>query len=290
MPLFLEYGFSSKARYGQGRPYGDGRNPHKTLYEILALRRSSYEVNIQTILDYSRYLEAIPLKPSADKPFEPHWLNGFLPELDAATLYAFLAAFRPSRYLEVGSGHSTKFARKAMNDHALSTTLISVDPDPRAEIDCLCDQTIRAPLEASDLEVFRKLQPGDILFVDGSHCALPNSDVVVLFLDILPSLQAGVLVHLHDISLPYDYPDEQIALGYSEQYMLATLLLANSYPFEVIQSNAFITNEPDLQERFVPLWDRIGLGGRFMSGCSLWMKKVMIHASTPPNTVGGLGA
>ena len=97
------------------------------------------------------------------------------------------------------------FARHAIRTGNLKTTIMSIDPKPRAEIDSLCDRVMRLPLELCDLNLFRELEPGDILFFDGSHRIFANSDVTVFFIEVLPRLKPGVLVHVHDIFLPADY-------------------------------------------------------------------------------------
>jgi hypothetical protein len=122
--------------------------------------------------------------------------------------------------------HSTKFARRAIRDHGLPTRIVSIDPDPRDEIDALCDTAIRESLEQIDLNVVDELERGDIVFIDGSHHCFMNSDVTVFFLDILPRLKPGTLVQFHDLMLPYDYPLEWIERYYSEQYLLAAYLQA----------------------------------------------------------------
>ena len=80
--------------------------------------------------------------------------------MDAVALYGMSSEFRPQRFVEVGSGYSTKFARRAIHDHSLRTRITSIDPAPRAEIDKLCDCVIRRPLEELDLSVFDELEPG----------------------------------------------------------------------------------------------------------------------------------
>ena len=117
---------------------------------------------------------------------------------------------------------------RARRDGGLSTHLTSIDPAPRAEIDALCDEVIRAPLEGADLGILGRLQPGDMLFFDGSHRVFMNADTVAFFLDVLPALPPGVIVGVHDIRLPDDYPPEFAERWYSEQYLLACWLLAES--------------------------------------------------------------
>ncbi len=105
-----------------------------------------------------------------------------------------LALHNPSVYVEVGSGNSTKFARRAVQDHGLRTRIVSIDPYPRREVDAICDEVIRHPCEDMDMTFFADL-PGDaMLFVDNSHRSFQNSDVTVFFMEILP-----VLRHGHDL-------------------------------------------------------------------------------------------
>ncbi|HJZ13300.1 MAG TPA: class I SAM-dependent methyltransferase, partial [Acidobacteriota bacterium] len=114
------------------------------------------------------------------------------------------------------------------------TKLISVDPHPRSECDQLCDEIVRLPLESVDLDLFQRLHPGDILFVDGSHRCFMNSDVTVFFLDVLPRIQPGVVIGIHDIFIPDDYPAEWIMRYYNEQYVLSSYLLGARQGIDVL--------------------------------------------------------
>ena len=117
-----------------------------------------------------------------------------------------------------GSGDAAKFARRAIQDHGLPTYLTSIDPQPRASIDRSCDRVVRSPLEEVDQQ-FAELQAGDFLFIDSSHRTFTNSDVTILFMNLLPRLRDGVVVHLHDIFWPFDYPPEWNDRYSSEQYL-----------------------------------------------------------------------
>jgi hypothetical protein len=170
---------------------------------------------------------------------------------------AYSLNLNPKTYLEIGSGNSTKFARESITNNQLGTKLISIDPNPRAEIDAICDQVVRTPVEDLPLTIFEDLVSGDILFVDNSHRASANSDVTVFFMDILPNLPPGVLVHLHDICLPWDYAEEQAEDAYSEQYLLATALLMGS-KLKTRLPNLFVTRTPELISILSPIFDSIG--------------------------------
>ena len=137
--------------------------------------------------------------------------------------------------------------------------IVSVDPEPRASIDALCDDVVRAGLEYSDLSLFNQLEAGDILFFDGSHRTFTNSDVTVFFLEIIPRLKPGITVHIHDIFLPVDYPPEWSRRLYSEQYMLAAMLLCKSSPVKTILPNWYVCNDGTLTHHIADLLVQLGM-------------------------------
>jgi hypothetical protein len=166
--------------------YGFGKPPHGQLAEIINRNRKEYADFIDFAITLS---DEIQLIKSSDKEKEvnlPTWNNGFLPGLDIIAIYAMLAKYNPKKYIEVGSGNSTKVAFKAKKERNLNTEIISIDPMPRAEIDHLADTVIRKPFENVDLELVYQLEENDILFIDNSHRILPNSDAMVFFMEILP--------------------------------------------------------------------------------------------------------
>ena len=245
--IFLDYHVDAVARYGYGKP------PHEKLAEIIGREREAYRATLEKMLEFKEQLLAIPVREQS--ALEPCWINNWFSGLDTAALYSLLALHHPHTYLEVGSGYSTRVARRAIRDHGLGTRIVSIDPEPRAEIDRLCDSVIRQPLEKTDLGIFEQLVPGDILFIDSSHRCFTNSDVTVVFLEVLPRLQPGVLVHLHDIFLPCDYPPRWRDRYYSEQYMLAAILLVQQRAFEIVLPAAFISEDAELSPVLAPLWD-----------------------------------
>jgi Methyltransferase domain len=156
---------------------------------------------------------------------QPFWNNTYFQGNDASALWALTGLVRPSRIVEIGSGNSTKFFRHSITHHALDTRLVCVDPAPRAEISAVADEIHYTPVQHARADVFDALAPGDILFFDGSHLVVQGSDTQFVFLDILPRLPKGVLVHIHDVNLPYEYRRFYRSRLYGEQYMLAALLI-----------------------------------------------------------------
>jgi len=227
----------------------------------------------ELLLDFAAHigeLQRIPVEGAADGA-EPSWINNYFPGLDSVALYGLLARLRPRLYMEVGSGNSTKFVRRAIRDQDLSTRVVSIDPHPRAEVDVLCDEVIRQPLEDVDPAVVDQLRSGDVLFIDGSHRVFMNSDVVAAFLDFMPRLQPGVHVHIHDIWIPSDYPPDWSSRFYSEQYLLAAQLVAGTTAYEVEFPAWFVTNDPELSLILEPLWAQPHMRRVERHGCSFWL-------------------
>ncbi|MDI1354749.1 MAG: class I SAM-dependent methyltransferase [bacterium] len=265
--LILEYKVDMKPRYGYGK------KPHALLYEIINNRRSSYEKYMEAMLKFVPVFHAINTSDKENNENEPAWNNQFLPGLDIVALYTFLNEFKPAKYIEIGSGNSTKVARKSITDNQLKTKIISIDPFPRANIDHLADQVIREPLEnMSDYSCITSLEANDILFIDNSHRVLPNSDATVCFLELLPKLKQGVIVHIHDIYLPYDYPQNMCDRFYSEQYMLAAFLLANPKKYEVIFPGIFVSEDSLLAKKLEPIWQSPNTSKAEKHGGSFWLR------------------
>jgi predicted O-methyltransferase YrrM len=200
--------------------------PHPQLGELIAAGEDRYREILATIGAYTSDLERIAVRGGGET--QPSWINGFLPGLDGAAIYSLLRSRAPGRYIEIGSGNSTKFAARAKRDGELSTKITSIDPFPRASIDALCDQVVRKPLESVDSSLWEEVRPDDVIFMDGSHRVFMNNDVVAFFLDVLPRLPAGTLVGVHDVYLPFDYPGDIADRYYSEQYVLAAYLLGGA--------------------------------------------------------------
>lgn len=227
-------------------------SPHPQLDRIIVAHTSAYRRSLEVIAGYRKDFTRIDVHERDRR--EPHWANDWLPGLDGAAIYAFLRTRNPALYLEVGSGNSSKFAHRARREGELRTQIVSIDPNPRQEIDEMCDRTIRSPLEAVDLSVFDELEKGDVLFFDGSHRVFMNSDVTVFFLEVLPRLRPGVLVGVHDVFLPYDYPPQFADRYYSEQYLLATHLIAGNQSFAPILAAWHASQTPELRSVVEPIW------------------------------------
>ena len=153
--------------------------------------------------------------------------QAWFPSLDAAVAYALMRERKPQHLIEVGSGHSTRVLSKALGGLG---EILAIDPAPRADIAGLPGvQVVTSTVQSAPLELFDRLGRGDVLFIDSSHILMPGSDVDLLFNRILPRLPAGVIVHIHDIFLPFDYPPVWGWRAYNEQLGALPLLTTGAY-------------------------------------------------------------
>src|SRR5258705_12361590 len=120
--------------------------------------------------------------------------------------------------------------RGTISDEKFSASITSIDPHPNPGVAPYANEYIKAPVEDVAVErIVDLLNAGDILFIDSSHTVKTGGDVPYLFLEILPRLKPGVLIHIHDIFLPFDYPEQWVLQdwGWTEQYLVHAFLSFN---------------------------------------------------------------
>jgi predicted O-methyltransferase YrrM len=196
-------------------------------------------------------------------PWEYHRNNGLFETVDADIAYALVRRRKPQRIVEVGSGFSTRLLATAVRRNTVEghpCELVSIDPYPDPVLSsgiAGLEQLVRVPVQQAPDCIFDSLRPGDVLFIDSSHVVGVGSDVVHLVLNILPRVPPGVLVHVHDIFLPLDYPQQMVFDGlcfWSEQYLLEAFLQFNR-EFRIVWSASLMqcTAMPELEEA-IPQW------------------------------------
>ncbi len=196
--------------------------------------------------------------------------NDFYSSPDTEILYTFIRLFRPHTIIEVGSGNSTRIIRQSLLDGELDCRLISIDPEPRIDVCGFSDELHLVPVESLDKdELFSALKADDILFIDSSHAIKTGNDVVALYLNIIPALPPDVLIHIHDIFLPYDYPKDWVLLernNWNEQYLVQSLLTFSDM-FEVLWAGYYLQKTlPGFTNYFPYMNNR--------SAKSLWLRKL----------------
>ena len=218
-------GFFIPYRYAGDVPPPGARPPYDAAEALFARYEPVFGEVLAGLGDHAAAFRSIGDAPAP----APRWKQDWFPRLDAAVAYAMVRDGAPARIVEVGSGHSTRFLARAAADAGAATRITAIDPAPRATIDGLCVEVVRAPLQRAGEAPFAALGPGDLLFIDSSHILMPGSDVDHLMNRVLPGLPAGVRVHLHDIFLPDDYPAAWAWRGYNEQLAVAALLHGGGY-------------------------------------------------------------
>ncbi len=164
-----------------------------------------------------------------------HFNNNSFCSGDAEYWYNIIRHKKPKRIIEIGSGHSTKIARNAIlknqeQDANYACNHICIEPYEMPWLEKLGIEIIRDKVENLEVSFFKDLKENDILFIDSSHIIKPQGDVLFEFLEILPSLNKGVIVHIHDIFSPRNYLKEWVFDEYklwNEQYLLEAFLSSN---------------------------------------------------------------
>lgn len=159
--------------------------------------------------------------------------NDQFSNIDARTLFVFLREYRPKRVIEVGSGFSSLLMADVRRRFlGASTVLQCVEPYPRAFLrdPSYGFELVESKVEEVPLAFFESLAAGDVLFIDSSHVSKTGSDVNYLVFEVIPRLPPGVLVHVHDIFLPVEYPFQWVVennRSWNEQYLLQAYLMFN---------------------------------------------------------------
>ena len=214
-------------------------------------------------------------------PWEYYINCGAFGLISAAVLHCMIRYFAPRTIIEVGSGNSTYISARAglLNQkQGKVTNLISIEPYPNEVIKKGfpgLSRLIPEKVEKIDIGLFSHLEEGDILFIDSSHVVKIGGDVNFLYLDVLPRLKKGVIVHIHDIFFPAQYPKDQIIKNrnfWTEQYLLRAFLIYNSH-FEVLWCGSYMYSKylKKLKSIF-PSPGGLGFRGNYFSS-SFWMRK-----------------
>lgn len=214
------------------------RPPYAAIEAVFRRAEPTFRGWLAAIDQLADALLAIGLDAARSPPPAPRWRQGWFAGLDAAMAYALVRLTAPERIVEVGSGHSTRFLVRAVQDGGLATAVTAIDPQPRADLMTLPVTAHRVPVQRVEPGLFTTLGPGDILFIDSSHIAMPGTDVDWLTGRVLPALPAGVRIHVHDIFLPDAYPESWAWRGYNEQQVIAALIAGGG--FRPIWSSAYV--------------------------------------------------
>lgn len=188
--------------------------------------------NLNYQAEFTNFIEIEQSKPS-QTAFK--FGNGSFESGDAEFLFNIVRHIKPRRIIEVGCGSSTKIIQHALNlnekEQSYRASHVCVEPFEQPWLASYPNiKLVREKIETLDLKLFRELEDGDLLFIDSSHMVRPQGDVLYEYLTVIPSLNKGVYVHVHDIFTPHDYPESWVkenVLFWNEQYILEALLVGN---------------------------------------------------------------
>ena len=244
-------------------PLFNPKHMHRPVTEDRALPGINLNAAEQLALlqrfQFNEELIAFPLDVRGIREF--HYHNGSFESGDAEYLYNMIRLFKPSRIVEIGSGNSTLLSQAAIEANTRHDTdykceLTCIEPFEAPWLEGLGVSVLRQRVEDVDRALFDELAANDVLFIDSSHMVRPQGDVLTEYLDILPRLNPGVLVHIHDIFLPRDYPYEWIVGDvrfWNEQYLLEAFLSHND-SFRVIGALNFLRHHyPDQLRAVCPI-------------------------------------
>jgi predicted O-methyltransferase YrrM len=207
--------------------------------------RADAQLELLRLLRFGDELHAIPRTVPAG--VAPYFDNPAFAPGDSQIYYSLLRQLKPSRVIEVGSGQSTRFAALALSRNAAEGRpgqLVAIEPYESPELEELDATVVRTPVELLGPDFFSELDEGDVLFIDSSHVTHPGGDVTYLLLEVVPALRPGVLVHVHDVFTPRDYPEEwsRRRWFWTEQYVVEALL-SHSTQLEIVLAVNFLEND-----------------------------------------------
>jgi predicted O-methyltransferase YrrM len=264
----------------------------RTLSPLISERASDFvgiDINDSFQLDLLERFEkqfraeydALPRRATND-PTQFHLDNTAFSTIDAEILYCMIRQFHPRRIIEIGSGQSTLLSAQALRENAkrgeVSGKLISIEPYPdnylQQGVPGLTE-LIQSKVQQVPLERFAALEANDILFIDSSHVVQIDSDVNYEFLEILPRLKAGVIVHIHDIYLPREYDlsffRRNKTFGLNEQYLLQAFLAFNK-AFEILWAGnyMYVTHPQEMKKAFRSYGEHLNV----TVPCSFWIRRI----------------
>ena len=196
------------------------------------------EQQIKLLGELETYYDAMPFNEGKQDNLRYYFGGGFYEYTDSIVLYSMIRHFKPNRIIEIGSGFSSAVmldTNEFFFDNSIDLTFIEPYPDRlyslMSEEDKKISNVIQSNVQSVSLEVFEKLEAGDILFIDSSHVVKTGSDVNYILFKILPRLKKGVMIHFHDIFHPFEYPKKWILetnKNWNENYFLKAFLMYNS--------------------------------------------------------------
>lgn len=247
------------------------KNVDKDGIEGLELRTNE---QIELIQQFAKYYETMPFKSEKQTDVRYYFDNEFYSYTDGIVLYSMIKHFEPKRIIEIGSGFSSAVmldTNQLFFNNQMDLTFIDPYPGRLYSLMTAADRKLATVIEVDvqlvSLDVFGKLDAGDILFVDSTHVTKTGSDVNYILFEILPKLKKGVLIHFHDVFYPFEYPKEWVFKGFNwnENYILKAFLMYND-KFDIKLFSEYLHRHHKDSFRDLPLSYK-------NTGGNLWIQK-----------------
>ncbi|MDQ2769868.1 MAG: class I SAM-dependent methyltransferase [Bacteroidota bacterium] len=203
---------------------------------------------LELMQELAAYYPEMPFKAQKQEGLRYYFDNDLYTYTDGVILYSMLRHFKPKRIIEAGSGHTSALMLD-VNERFFNQeiNLTFIDPEPNRLLSLMTPEdkaratVFMTGVELLDVEQFQQLQKNDILFIDSTHVSKTGSDVNHLFFNILPLLASGVIVHIHDVFYPFEYPKKWVFEGrnWNEDYLLRAFLMYNSQ-FDIIHFSDYL--------------------------------------------------
>lgn len=195
------------------------------------------EEQLSLLKQFSNYYDELSFKDNKTNGFRYYFENPLYSYTDAIVLYSFIRHYKPKKIIELGSGFTSALMLD-VNELFFENRIFLkfIEPYPNRLFSLMKpgdnddDKLIIKNAQDIDLELFKSLEKGDILFVDSTHIVKTGSDVNYILFSILPVLKKGVLIHFHDIFFPFEYPKKWVYGGHNwnETYFLRSFLMYNN--------------------------------------------------------------
>jgi len=202
---------------------------------------------LKEFITYGAELQAIPISEPTNS-YSYFYNNNFYESGDAEMLYSMVRHFKPKKVIEIGCGYSTRLIKCALDKNrqeGVTAEQICIEPYEVPWLEQVgVDKVIRSKVEDIEMSLFDELEENCLLFIDSSHTLRTGGDVYIEYLHILPRLQKGVIIHIHDVFLPFDYPKQWVVSHrrfWTEQYLVQAFLAFNP-EFEILAALRYLAS------------------------------------------------
>lgn len=245
------------------------RNAGEEIYNSGIFNKGRIEDFLETLFEYSIEFSP-PVEKNSKCPDEFYWSNPAFSYSDAMAYYCVIRCFKPDHILEIGSGFSTLVANEALTKNGKGK-LTLIEPYPKEflrKLECI-NSIIESFVQVIPVtDLVNLVESSDIWFIDSTHTVKVGSDCLYIYLIVMPEISKDIIIHSHDIHLPYGLPKRQALekhIYWTEQYLLYAYMLDNP-KINVLFSSAYVSRVlPDSLSRLM-------LGKYPGGGGSIWYK------------------